>query len=162
LQQLLANKPDFHQARLYLITLMWQAQDPAIVAILERAVNLYPNQYSFRLASAKYHFQQQNLPKAESFLHDLDPLNINFSELVQMRAVIRQKQNKHQLAIKDYLSILQTSPKRGELFLAIGISLEALDQPKQALSSFYKAQEDHRLSSRQRKFIQDKIKFYRG
>ncbi len=160
LNDLLLSNPDFHAARLYLVLLSWQQNAIDTPQIISNSINLYPNQSAFRLTAARFYLEKQDYQEAENSLLNIQPTSDNLSELLQMRAVIRQKNNKHQLAVEDYTSILRLSPDRGDIYIALGISLEALNENNQALQSFKKAELDQRLSKRQLQFVKNKILFY--
>lgn len=160
LQKLLVANPDLHSARLYFILLSWQQQELDTAEIINAAIGLYPNQSAFRLAAAKYFLEKSDYLQAENSLLNILPTASNLAELLQMRAVIRQKNNKHQLAVNDYTAILQQSPERGDIYIALGISLEALNKNSQALLSYKKAELDQSLSKRQMQFVKRKILFF--
>jgi len=68
LLELLVDEPKFHQARIYLIKILWKRNTDSLEKILERAVTDYPNQSAYLLAAARYHLEKNNLTKAENIL----------------------------------------------------------------------------------------------
>lgn len=159
-QHLLANQPDFHAARLYLIKLLWQANDPTTAGVIDQAIESYPAVTAFQLTAGRYYLKTAQLVKAEQSLFRIKSGGSGATELLQLRAIVRQKLNKHRLAVNDYSEILKLSPDRGDIYLALGISLDALQQASQARLSFQQALKDNRLSAKQRQFIKNKINSY--
>ncbi len=162
LQNLLAENSDFHKARLFLIKYLWKQNSNKTALELDKAVSLFPNQKTFRLAAAKYYFQNKNYEKSESLLSEIDVSNRNSIELVRMRAILRQRQNKHNQAISDYIAILKHLPNNGGIYIALGISMESVNKKHEALLSFKKALDDKTLSIKQIRFINQKINFLQG
>jgi MSHA biogenesis protein MshN len=160
LTKLLTENPKFHSARLYLIGIVWSQKTPSTEKILEQAVSKFPRQSAFVLAASRYYLEENQLEKAESYLQKIEGNSQQLTELYQLRGVIRQKQNKHLLAINDYASVLGLTPDRGDIYIALGISLEAINQYKQAHLSYQKATLDSRLSSRQLQFVKNKIQSF--
>jgi tetratricopeptide (TPR) repeat protein len=157
LLELLDNNPGFHSARLYLIRIVWNHKSLSTEQILHQAVTLYPRQSVYLLAASRYYVEENKLDKAEALLSRLELNQQQLPELYQLRGHIRQKQKKHSLAIDDYAAILNMTPNRGDIYIAIGISLEALNKMKQAHISYQKAKLDTSLSSRQLAFVENKI-----
>ncbi|TQV88537.1 tetratricopeptide repeat protein [Aliikangiella coralliicola] len=162
LKVLVQQNPRFDPARLQLIKTAWESKHPELSSFLQRAVKESPSQPAFRIAAARYFVEQNDLATAESFLLDLSQLNEVQPSLLQTRAIIRQKQSRHQLAIQDYGRILGISPNRGDIYIALGISLEALGQINQAKLSFQNALKDNRLSSQQVEFVRQKLSIHQG
>jgi MSHA biogenesis protein MshN len=160
LNQLLQQNPDFHPARIALIYHMLKHSSPQTSQILAQARKLYPQQTSYLLAQAQYLIQYKQFAQLEAELADLDPNDINYAQLLQLRAVAKQKQNKHKLAIQDYINLIQLSGEKGALFIALGLSFDAIGDSQQALLSYQKALNDQNLNSRQRQFLQAKIASY--
>lgn len=162
LMQLLDNHPDFHPARNLLFKLAKQSSEPHLANWLQQAVKNYPNYSAYRLAAARYHFERNDFSSAEQLLTGINRNYSNYFSLVQMRALTRQKLNKHQLAILDYGEILKQTPNRGDVYLAMGISFDAMGNTTQAKRSFQNAMSDSRLTRRQLQFAESKINSYQG
>lgn len=162
LMQLLDNHPDFHPARNLLFKLAKQSSEPNLSNWLQQAVKNYPKYSAYRLAAARYHFERNDFSNAEQLLTGIDRNYSNYFSLVQMRALTRQKLNKHQLAILDYGEILKQTPNRGDVYLAMGISFDAMGNTTQAKRSFQNAMSDSRLTRRQLQFAESKINSYQG
>ena len=162
LTDFLNRHSDFHTARLYFLSLAQQNHDPLTTGLLTQAVDDFPKISSYRLAAARYFFSTNEYQKAEELLIDTHKEQANYFDLLHMRALNRQKMGQHQLAIKDYSQILKTQPNRGDIYLAIGISFDAIGNHVQAKRSFQNALSDRRLSQRQKQFAESKIDNYQG
>ncbi|WP_444996344.1 tetratricopeptide repeat protein [Aliikangiella sp. IMCC44359] len=159
---LLKDNPDFHTARQYLIKVCWNNIQCNVPELFKIAIKLYPNYVNYRLLAARYFFDRQQFELAEKYLLVKDnPINKNIN-LIQIRALTRQKLNKHNLAIADYATILESNPTRGDIYLAIGISFDAIGQINKARRSFQSALADQRLSTKQQQFAENKITSYQG
>ena len=155
LKLLLQENPEFHSARLHLLKLMWQSNDPDIEMTFNKAIDSYPIQQSFKLTAARYFIETNKLDKALLALNHAG--SAQTPESLQMRAFIYQKRNNHQVAIQDYAMILNQQPDRGDIYISLGISLEAMGRISQAKLSFEKALLDRKLSPRQVSFVRKKI-----
>ncbi|MET1255690.1 tetratricopeptide repeat protein [Aliikangiella maris] len=162
LLKLLNSSPDFHPARQYLLALCQKNTACDMPTLLEQTLKKFPQSSRYRLIAAKYFFEKKLFSQAESYLLVNMQTMQNRSELLQMRALTRQKLAKHNQAIADYNLILREQPRRGDIYLAIGISFDALGQFLQAKQSFQNALTDKRLSPRQQQFAENKIISYRS
>lgn len=160
--KLLEKNKNFHQARLFLINQAIKKQPPQLNQLLEKSVAQFPKVSAYQLVAARFYFQSNQLEKTESFLAQVTADMNQANQLLQIRALTRQKLNKHQLAIRDYSSILQREPNRGDIYLAIGISFDAIGDLAQAKRSFQNALSDRRLNKRQAQFAESKINQYQG
>lgn len=157
LQLLLEEEPEFHAARQYLIQLCWKNADLYLEQLLSESVSNYPYEAAYRLSASRYYLQKQQLPLAIKFLTDL-PENLMLDKtILQTRAIIRQKQKQHQLAIRDYQTLIKNYSTGGDIYLALGISFEALGESRLAIKSYRKAVADPDLSSKQRHFLTAKL-----
>lgn len=159
---LLDKHSEFHPARIYLFKVAKQASEPNFDSWLAQAIQDFPRYSSYRLTAAHHYFAQSNFTGAEHLLLEIDRNFSNYFNLVQMRALARQKLAKHQLAILDYNEILKHTPNRGDIYLAIGISFDAIGNTTQAKRSFQNAMSDPRLSRLQLQFAENKINSYQG
>ncbi len=162
IEKLLQTYPEFHAARMYLVQLCWQKQNCSSSELLIKAIAEYPDHAAYRLTVARYYIEQKKFLSAEKHLLDIHPQQRNYLQLIQMRALVRQNLQEHLLAIKDYAEILKQSPDRGDIFLAVGISFDALGEYTQAKSSFQNAVTDTSLSAKQKQFALNKINSYQG
>ncbi|TQV71991.1 hypothetical protein FLL45_17630 [Aliikangiella marina] len=160
--QLLQQDPEFHQARLFLINHAIKNQFIELPKLLQQSVDSFPQISAYRLTAARYYFENNQFELAENILLDLNLEANQITQLLQIRALARQKLEKHQLAIGDYSKILQDEPNRGDIYLALGISFDALGDFVQAKRSFQNALSDRRLNQRQAQFAESKINQYQG
>lgn len=160
LDKLLAENSEHHGARLYLLSLCLQAIDCPIENRLRNAVTQYPEQSNYRLIAARHFFEKNQFNIALEVLSNLLPSQDQFLALMQMRALVYQSSQQYQSAIRDYYAILNFSPNRGDIYLAMGIAYESLGDREQARLSFQNATHDASLSDRQQQFLSAKINRY--
>jgi|GEM_PF-3001117 len=159
---LLQKHPEFHPARLLLFKLAAAHADPELSRWFMAALQNFPKVSAYRLGAARYFFERSQWLEAENTLLEIQPDWANYDALLQMRGLTRQKMSKHRAAIIDYSAIIARSPNRGDIYLAMGISFDALGDQVQAKRSFQNALSDRRLSKRQQQFALDKINQYQG
>lgn len=79
----------------------------------------------------------------------------NFSAFL---AALYQRQEEHQKAVELYEALLRDDPRKGIWQMGIAISLEKLQQPKNALRYYEKAMESGELNTRLRAFVQKRVR----
>ncbi|MGX5172406.1 tetratricopeptide repeat protein [Aliikangiella sp. IMCC44653] len=156
------QNPDFHPARLALINLCWEMSACLVEQKLNQAVSLFPKDSAYQQLLARFYFEKQRFQQAEKVLEELTPNDPRYLQLLQTRALARQQLGKHQLAIQDYATLLNQDASRGDILLAVGISLEAIGKLAEAQRSFKNALTDRRLSAPQRQFALNKLNSYQG
>ena len=162
LEDLVKRNPQFEKAHLSLIKLAWQTEDDALEDTLLFAIQQNPEQPAFRIAAARYYLQQKNYSRAESIIQAESGNTPISPSLLQVRALIYQKQNKHQLAVNDYALLLKQTKKKAGIYLALAISLEALGKVDKAEQSYRNALRENQLNSRQTEFVRNKLLYLKG
>ncbi|MCW8875617.1 MAG: hypothetical protein OQK51_01055 [Kangiellaceae bacterium] len=162
LEDLVQQNPQFEKAHLSLIKLAWQIEYSALEQVLLFAVENNPEQPAFRIATARYYLQQENYLGAESIIQSTSGNKLSSPSLLQVRALIYQKQNKHQLAVNDYALLLKQTQKKAGVYLALAISLEALGEVDKAEQSYRNALREEQLNSRQIEFVKNKLLYLKG
>ncbi|MDH5432975.1 MAG: hypothetical protein OEY19_03455 [Gammaproteobacteria bacterium] len=154
---LLSKHPDFHNARAYYLSILIENNDDAETA-LQLTMDQYANISPYRLIATTYYFNISNFTRANELLQDINSQSANLVQLLQMRAIVRQKLNLHSQAVQDYQYLITNYDGRGEWYLGLAISLESLGQTEQAKLGYQSALQDQMLSAQQKQFISHKIK----
>ncbi len=129
--------------------------------LLDRSITTFPEKNRFVLLAAQYYFSSAQYSKA---LRQLDNIQEKRKDqrIYQLTGLVLQKLGDHQQAIESYKKLLVISPARGEISMAIGISYDALKQPKQAISHFVIALKDIHLNPIQKQFVRQRLIAYQG
>ncbi len=160
LNQLIQINPDFYNARIYLTKLLLEKNDPLVEEWLNESVNYQPNQIAFRLLACQYYSNKGLFEQAESFITDLPGTIENQKVVFQVRAVLRQKQQKHLLAIEDYQSLIKNFPVSGDVYLGLAISLDKLGEKELAKKRYQQALNYAELSPQHQAFIKTRLSLY--
>lgn len=161
LDRLLIDAPDFHQARLWLLNACWKNQHPQTAQLMQQAGEKYPQVAAYSVLAAQYFLEQGQLELGDTLLSSSLRVKPDHDAL-KTRALIRQKQGRHQEAISDYSQILMQSGNKAEIYLAIAISLESIGNRSQALLSYQQSLQYQQLSMPQRAFVEAKIAHFQG
>lgn len=104
------------------------------------------------LTQGKYNLAQQALTfsKKKSF------------STYRLSAFIYQKQELHQQAIENYKRVIPSAKNKGQIYMAMGISHEALKQNSEAIRIFSIALKDARLNDIQKQFINQRLIILKG
>ena len=167
LKAFVKQHPQYEKAHLSLIKLGWKIEHESLEASLLFAIQQNPAQPAFRVAAARYYLQQENYSKAESiiqteFKNATSSSRAHSSNLLQVRALIFQKQNKHQQAVNDYALLLKQTKKKAGVYLALAISLEAMGEIERAQQSYRSALRENQLNARQTEFVRNKLRYLNG
>ena len=129
--------------------------------LLDLSIATFPEKNSFVLLAAQYYFSSAQYTKALLQLENIEEKRKD-QRIYQLAGLVLQKLGEHQQAIESYKKLLVISPARGEISMAIGISYDALKQPKQAISHFIIALKDQRLNPIQKQFVKQRLIAYQG
>ena len=161
LQQLVQEHPQFMPGHLNLIKTAWQANHPQLKSMIDTAIERHPKQPAFIIMNARFYLQNKEYALAEKAISQIDGTAPS-ETLLQTRALIFQKQNKHQLAINDYTLLLKRTKNKSSTYLALAISLEALGKNQQAKQSYQFALQAKQLNSLQTEFVKNKLAYIQG
>lgn len=129
--------------------------------LLDRSIKNFPETNVFSLISAQHYFSSGQYLKASQQLDLIKEVNWD-GKSYRLAGLIMQKLGKHQLAIEHYKKLLIIVPNQGEINMAIGISYDALNQPKKAASYFILALNDKNLNPIQKRFVRQRLIAYQG
>lgn len=129
--------------------------------LLTQSLENFPNKKLFLILSAKNYFGIGSYIKTLQQLHKIPSIDWD-QNTHQLAGLTFQKQGKHQQAISEYKKLLAINPTRGDINMAVGISHEALMQPKKAISHFTLALKDKKLNQLQKQFIGQRLVAHHG
>jgi len=124
--------------------------------LLEKALATKPKYDPFLYLSARDYFSSKNYILADQQMNKTNKTNWDNNNY-RLAGLIAQKLHHHQQAISHYKEILSTSPYRGDINMAIGISYEAMENYKLAVAHFTVALSDSNLSQVQKQFIKQRL-----
>lgn len=161
LEDFVSINPSYDQARLQLIKLSWTNQRTRLASILDESIKASPNQSAFYIASARYYLEENQQKMALGVINQYENLN-NSAELLKFRALIQQKLGNHKDAVLDYQKVIKLSSANDSIYLALGISLEAIGEFEHAKNSYRKALSGRSLSNQQVRFVENKLNSLQG
>jgi len=129
--------------------------------LLALSVKNFPETNSFSFMSAQHYFSSGQYLKASHQLKLIEDANRD-KKTYRLAGLIMQKLGKHQLAIENYRKLLVIVPDQGDINMAIGISYDALNQPKEAVNYFILALNDKNLNPIQKRFVKQRLTAYQG
>ncbi len=161
LQNLIQRQPSFHAARLQLIKLAWQYDRILLRDALLAAVKIAPDQPAFFNAAARFYLEEGD---AQAALNTLEKYNAidKSAELLKIRALVNQKMGNHVSAIRDYQKVLAMVKDNNDAYLAMAISLEAVGETQNALTSYRRALDGKSLTPQQVRLIENKLSSLQG
>ncbi len=161
LEQLLTKHPNFDKARLTLIQYQWKNNSTQLASSLKQAIAISPNQNAFYSVAARYYLSKKQYQQALNFVNQHPKIESAY-EILNTRALIYQRLNNHQAAIKDYQKVIPQLANKSPAFLALGISLESLGDVKNARASYQRALSFKTLNQKQTQFVLNKLNQLQG
>ncbi|MCO7226309.1 M48 family metallopeptidase [Pleionea sp. CnH1-48] len=157
MQQLLTLYPDYHQAReTYALYLISQSQQDKALIELETGVRKYPDNVTYRMLLARLYVAKKQWSQVQQVLAEPASSRVPDDFLI-LKAVASQQLTEHEQAVSLYSRLLTREQQRGEWWIGIAISLEALKRHQEAYKAYHQALRDSRLSSSQKRFAQQKL-----
>jgi len=158
---LLDNYPDLPEIWQNALIFIKSKNNHYYEKLLDRSIKTFPQLNNFSYLAAQHYYSTDQYLKAKQQL-DFVEENRKDKKIYQLAGLIFQKLGKHQLAIDNYKKLLITTPNLGEINMAVGISFDALNQPKKAASYFSLALKDQQLNPIQKKFVKQQLNTYQG
>ncbi len=152
--------PDYHAAIEKLAYVYIQtSNDSALKALLESSILAHPGHLNYRILLAR---QYAEVKQWNMVISVASPITQPHKTLSVMQAIAHQQLDQHQRAVAIYVELLKRFPERGEWWIGLSISLEALKRPKDAHQALVKASNDPRLTQQQSQYIGQKLKQLEG
>jgi MSHA biogenesis protein MshN len=129
--------------------------------LLREALAADPNQPDFAVALARIHVERANLVDALSVLDAALPAAESHGELHVMRGTVLQRMGYHQHAADAYRAALRAQAGTPQVWLGLGISLEALQKRPEAAQAFRNALASGPVSTEVRTFAEQRIQALR-
>jgi MSHA biogenesis protein MshN len=159
LRKSLQIDPGYETARQTLVALLLEAKrlDEAS-AVLQVGVALNPANTGFAMLLARVQVERGDVPGALALLQNHAPADGANADYHGFTAALYQRLGQHEQAVGQYQAALQLVPSVGVWWIGMGISQEALDQPKAALVSFQRAKATGTLAPDLLDFADQRVK----
>ncbi|WP_199610749.1 tetratricopeptide repeat protein [Flocculibacter collagenilyticus] len=154
--QVLLIQPEHIEARTYLAaTLFGRNQTAQAVKILERGLQLKPEQSQWRIMLAKLFMENE---KEDTALYYVTPfLAESGAEYLALRGTLAQKMNKPEIAKESFTQLSQLEPHQARWWLGKAIAEEQAGEQAAAVKSYRQASQLTGLSSASQRFVMQKI-----
>jgi len=157
-QQALKLQPAWPEPRTQLVKL-YRQQGRWIDAdrLLKEALKAEPESAYWALMRARGLWQQQDRERAVAVLEKARTDGAHDLNLDLFLAALYQRGNQHPASAAVYQDILQQQPGHAKAWLGLAISLQALQQPKDALAAFQQALRSGSHAPKVRQYIEQRI-----
>jgi MSHA biogenesis protein MshN len=150
--------PDNPAARQVLITLMIERRDLVTAsALLEEGLRRMPGNRAYAMTLARLQLDLAGLPQSLATLEQNLAAAGDDPEYQAFYALLLQRAGRHEEAVKHYLIALRSDPEMPAWLMGIGISLDAIDKPRDAVEAFRRAKDSGRLSAAQLRFVDQRL-----
>ncbi|MBV1909446.1 MAG: tetratricopeptide repeat protein [Kangiellaceae bacterium] len=161
IKELLANYSDQSGLWLKVILFLKNTNPEQYSSHLNDALLRFPQDNSFPMLFVKQYMQESKFSQALIHLNKIPKDRWTLSQY-RVAGYLSQKSNNHQEAISFYNHLLLANPNRGDINMAVAISLESLKENNLAIVKFQRALEDNKLNNLQRQFIEQRIAAIQG
>lgn len=159
LKQLLNQHKGYHPAAEKLAYVYLQTQNnDALTSLLEQQITEYPGHTTYRILLARYYADKRQW---QNVIHATSNEQTN-NTLILMRTLALQQLGQHQTAIELYVNLLRQSPERGDWWIGLSVSLEAVKRYRDAHQALVKAANDPRVTQPQHQYIAQKTQYLQG
>ncbi len=142
LQQTLALQAMHHEARLALVRLLVDSQQPtAAKNLLREGIQLAPEKSEFWISLAHMQLQANDTDAALDTLRKGLRLNTRNAPYQALLAAVLQSKGQHVEANERYQAALQISPDNANWWVGLGVSLQAMNKAPEARNAYRRALE---------------------
>lgn len=134
-----------------------EASDILQAGIVERSGYI-----PFYVLLARVHMEQGQDADAIKVLESQKPLARDYSDYYALLAALYQRGARYTDAVAVYRGLLEVFPGRAIWWMGLGISLQSLDKPAEALTAYQRASRAQGLSTELKKFVQQRIRILGG
>ena len=151
--------PRHEAARQTLVALLLEARrvDEA-VPVLQQGLALNAQNSEFAMLLARIMVERNDVPGALSLLQKHAAPQDRSPEFHAFAAALYQRLDRHAEAIERYQAALRLAPSPGIWWLGLGISHQAVRQPKEALEAFTRARSAGNLSPGLLDFVDQRLR----
>lgn len=159
LRKVLALDAGHSGARELLASLLFHNQQYAEASeILQAGIAQQSGYIPFYILLARVHMEQGQDAEAIRILESQKPLARNYSDYYALLAALYQRGARYAEAVVIYRGLLEVFPGRAIWWMGLGISLQSLDKPAEALTAYRRAASAQGLSPELKKFVQQRIR----
>ena len=163
LYQTLKQNPQQTQARATLATMLMQQQDRAgALQILSEGLRQHPGNADLIKLYAKLLFDGGRLDQALAWLRQAGPDITADPDYYALMAAVLQRRKDYRNAGELYRKLVAIRPANGVWWMGLGISLEGIGRPEEALQAYGKARGDRSLAQDLAQYIDARIKTLGG
>jgi hypothetical protein len=163
LRKVLALDTGHTRARELLASLLFHNQQHAEAAeVLESGITQRPGHIPFNLLLARVRMEQGRDIDAIKVLESQRPLARDYSDYYALLAALYQRVARHADAARVYRGLVDVFPGRAVWWMGLGISLQSLDKPSEALAAYQRAARAQGLQPELKKFVQQRIRLLGG
>ena len=159
LLQFLGDNPQGHKSREALVTLMMAQLDYYQAGeALRQGLALAPQHPPYKKLQARLLMAQGRNAEALQLLRQRPPELLQDREYHDLLASLYQRAGEHENAVLVYQSLLASDPAESRWWVALGISLEALERTGEAVASYRRSLQGRELSVEIRQYSQNRIR----
>lgn len=146
-------------ARQTLVSLLMEQRrfDEAFTAA-QQGLELHPANSSFAMLTARILVERRDMNGALGVMQKYAPAATGNAEYHAFSAALYQRLGRHSDAVEEYQIALRLAPQTGTWWVGLGISQEASDRRKEALSSFQRAQSAGNLSQELVAYVDQRLR----
>lgn len=158
LEELLRVQPDNVEARKKLAAILFsEKRSKQAEHVLLEGIKKHPLRSDLRLMMARLYMQKKNHNAAIKLLSEVEPDATNQLEFLAYRGALLQQNAHYQLAMTDYLKLLEADSNNSKWWLGLAITRDRLGQTLEALSAYRNAYNKDQLSPSVMKFLEQRM-----
>src|SRR3990167_1620331 len=158
LTSLIKIAPEFQKARVSLAAILLnQGEQIKANMVINAGLQLNPSFTPLIELKARIMTDQGKIGEALALLQSASPAMNDDPDYHAFMAALYDRLNHHQLAMGIYQQLLKIDPHNGNWWFGLGVVLEKLGRPKNALSAYTKAQAEGNLSPNSSTVLQTRL-----
>ncbi|EWH08745.1 hypothetical protein DS2_15964 [Catenovulum agarivorans DS-2] len=154
-------KPDFHQARILLVSIFYGGQNTAkALATLKQGIHQYPKHWDYYFIAGRILNEQNQLQAAWQVLESVpnSPEVAGYhTNMFQFKANLAQQLEYWQAAYQTWQTLLTLNPSHAKWHLGAAINAEKLGEKQLALKHYQTVANQGGVSTASLKFVENKI-----
>lgn len=127
-------------------------------AALQQGLELNPGNSGFAMLTARIMVERKDINAALGVLQKHAPSAGSNADYHAFAAALYQRLGRHSDAVEEYQTALRLSPETGAWWVGLGISQEASDRRKEALTSFKRAYATGNLSPELLAYVDQRLR----
>ncbi|RFA28284.1 hypothetical protein CAI21_13285 [Alkalilimnicola ehrlichii] len=158
LQMLLAEAPEYHPAREYLIALLIEAGEREwVLDELRLASERWPEHSRYALWHARFLLEAGNAAGAIRLLETAPPSDLSDGEYRALLAAAYQREGRYAQALSAYRALTISEPDHGPWWLGLALAAEGAGHVEKAEQAYRRVVADGRLNTELRRFAEQRL-----